>query len=197
MKRNCSSKVPQNISHVQYSVTSRHWPCVRETAWCHSRPGAWLCKWRKKQRTGGWGRRSLPSSSSPSLPSASCEVCLRRRSCRQTDRLRTHWQTDRGAGAATETVSISLFSRNMASKCPKCDKTVYFGKCTFCVCVCVCVCVWGEASTAETHRRYSLILHIFTALRLFKPHYVYNNPSCWGYVHPFKWQGIHFAKYIF
>lgn len=29
----------------------------------------------------------------------------------------------------TEKDSLSSFTRNMASKCPKCDKTVYFGEC--------------------------------------------------------------------
>ncbi len=51
------------------------------------------------------------------------------RTDRQTDR-RTDRQTD-SAGEATENDSISLLI--MASKCPKCDKTVYFGKCWFSV----------------------------------------------------------------
>lgn len=49
------------------------------------------------------------------------------------------------ADRRTETGSFSLFTRNMASKCPKCDKTVYFGECVF---FSVETIIRGEALTA-------------------------------------------------
>lgn len=45
--------------------------------------------------------------------------CERRYSCLHHHPLRRRTEKD----------SLSSFTRNMASKCPKCDKTVYFGEC--------------------------------------------------------------------
>lgn len=39
----------------------------------------------------------------------------------------SQWIDTQNSGTPTQP-QVSLFSQKMASKCPKCDKTVYFGK---------------------------------------------------------------------
>uniref|UniRef100_A0A3B4XHN4 Cysteine-rich protein 2-like n=2 Tax=Seriola lalandi dorsalis TaxID=1841481 RepID=A0A3B4XHN4_SERLL len=71
-------------------------------------------------------REDVPLPSSSPSPPPSCEVCLRRCSCRQT--------ASRASGCRwTDPTRPSLpvlirIRRTMASKCPKCDKTVYFAE---------------------------------------------------------------------
>ncbi|XP_069581156.1 cysteine-rich protein 2-like [Brachyistius frenatus] len=67
-----------------------------------------------------------PIISSSSIPRG--EVCLRRRCCRQTETDRDRQSDRQAAGGPTDKDAVSPLALIMASKCPKCDKTVYFAE---------------------------------------------------------------------